>query len=99
GDTTIADGVHCILTDGHTPGHQSVLVRLPSSLACVVGDAVYNRRLLEKRSAPAIATDVSRYMAALSRLSTLESFFDAKLLFSHDPDQADLLPSAPGFLS
>ena len=44
GDATIADGVRCVLTAGHTPGHQSVLVRLPTRLTCIVGDAAYNRR-------------------------------------------------------
>lgn len=99
GDTEIAGGIQCISTAGHTPGHQSVLVRLPSGLACVVGDAVYNRQLLDRRSIPAVASDVNRYMEALGRLSTLESFFSAQLLFSHDLQQEEKLPSAPDYLS
>lgn len=99
GDTTVADGVQCVLTHGHTPGHQSVLVRLPSRLACVVGDAVYNRRMLERRSAPAVAWDAGLYMSSLTRLSTLEGFFGAELLFSHDRDQVAELPEAPQYLT
>jgi N-acyl homoserine lactone hydrolase len=99
GDATIADGVQVVLTAGHTPGHQSVLVRLPSGLACVVGDAAYNRQMLDRRSIPAVAWDVSRYMSALTRLSTLESFFGARLLFSHDPTQVDDLPVGTDYLS
>ncbi|HEY9470301.1 MAG TPA: N-acyl homoserine lactonase family protein [Propionibacteriaceae bacterium] len=99
GDATIADGVQCVLTAGHTPGHQSVLVRLPSGLVCVVGDAAYNRQMLDRRSLPAVAWDVSRYMSALTRLSTLETFFGAQLLFSHDPAQVDDLPEGSDFLN
>ena len=94
GDTPIADGVQTVFTAGHTPGHQSVLVRLPSRLVCVVGDAAYNRRMLDRRSIPSVAWNVGTYLAALTRLSTLENFFGAELLFSHDPDQvADLPPT------
>ena len=98
GDATIADGVRCVLTAGHTPGHQSVLVRLPTRLTCVVGDAAYNRRVLDARSVPAVAWDVNRYMSALARLSTLESFFGAQLLFSHDGAQTDTLPDGTDHL-
>ena len=98
GDSQIADGVQCILTAGHTPGHQSVLIQTPSHLFCVVGDAVYNKRLLERRSQPAVAWNVSDYMSTLGRLSTLESFFGATLLFSHDSEQAELLPGGASFL-
>lgn len=94
GDAPIADGVQVVLTDGHTPGHQSVLIQLASGLQCVVGDAAYNRVLLERRSLPPVATDVGRYMASLTRLRTLESYFGATLLFSHDAEQAAKLPSA-----
>lgn len=92
GDASIADGVQAILTDGHTPGHQSLLVRTKSRLRCLVGDAAYNRSLLDKRTTPAVASDVGRYMASLSRLTTLETFWGAELMFSHDPEQAVTLP-------
>lgn len=94
GDAEIADGVQAILTDGHTPGHQSLLLRMKSGLRCLVGDAAYNRSLLEKRTTPAVASDVGRYMASLSRLKTLETFWGAELMFSHDPEQAAALPTA-----
>ena len=99
GDFEIADGVQCMLTPGHTVGHQSVLVRLPSQLICIVGDAAYNRQLLDRRSAPAVAWDVSSYMTALTRLSTLESFFGATLLFNHDAEQVKTLPNGSDFIA
>lgn len=94
GDAPIAPGVQAILTDGHTPGHQSLVVRMPSGPRCLVGDAAYNRRLLDKRTTPAVASDIPRYMASLSRLTTLETYWGAELLFSHDVDQAASLPAA-----
>ena len=99
GDTEIADGVRCFLTAGHTPGHQSVLVRTDSGSVCVVGDAAYNRPMLDRRSAPAMAWDIDRYMASLGHLTTLERFYGTKLLFSHDPEQAAELPSGQDHLA
>ena len=94
GDAEVADGVRCFLTAGHTPGHQSVLVQTPAGPVCVVGDAAYNRALLHRRSAPALAWDVDRYMASLGHLATLEEFYGTRLLFSHDAEQEDALPPA-----
>lgn len=98
GDASIADGVRCILTAGHTIGHQSVLVQLPSQLVCLVGDAAYNRELLDRRSSPALAWNTSEYLATLGRVATLGSFFGANLVFSHDPEQAEKLPRGTDFL-
>lgn len=95
GDDEVVDGVRCFLTAGHTPGHQSVLVRTDAGSVCVVGDAAYNRAMLDRRSTPALAWDVDRYMASLGHLATLERFYDTRLLFSHDAEQAELLPPAP----
>lgn len=92
GDSVIADGIAVLATHGHTPGHQSVVVQLPSGPVCIVGDAVYNRQLLDRRSLPAIASSPSQYLSAVSRLGTLETFFHTRLLFSHDAAQADELP-------
>lgn len=99
GDAEVADGIRAIRATGHTPGHQSVLVRLPSSLVCIVGDAVYNRKSLDRRSMPALASDTGQYMGTLGRLATLETFFGARLLFSHDAEQDETLPSGHEYLS
>lgn len=98
GDARVAAGVQVMSTVGHTPGHQSVLVRLDSGFFCIVGDAVYNRKSLSRRSQPAVAWDTGRYMESLSRLQSLEDFFGAELLFAHDSDQAEILPQSPNFI-
>jgi N-acyl homoserine lactone hydrolase len=92
GDAEVAPGVTCVLTAGHTPGHQSVVVEHRGGMACVVGDAAYNRTLLDRRSTPALAWDTDRYLASLGRLATMERLFGVRLLFSHDADQAAELP-------
>jgi N-acyl homoserine lactone hydrolase len=41
GDAEIAAGVRVVATPGHTVGHQSVLVDVPSGEAVMIGDAAY----------------------------------------------------------
>lgn len=99
GDADVAPGVRCFLTAGHTPGHQSVLVELEHQTVCIMGDAAYNRKNLDRRTNPALAWDTSLYMAGLGHLATVEEFFGATLLFSHDPDQAAALAQGPNPLT
>lgn len=56
GDAEIADGVRVIVTPGHTPGHQSVLVETADGRYCVTGDAVMQYENLEKRIPPGFHT-------------------------------------------
>lgn len=39
-DYTVADGLEIFATPGHSPGHQSVLVRTTEGTLCIAGDAV-----------------------------------------------------------
>lgn len=44
-DVEILDGVTCLFTPGHTPGHQSVLVENDGIRSLIVGDAFYTPEL------------------------------------------------------
>jgi len=77
--------VVCLLTDGHTAGHQSVRVRTGAGVYVVCGDCCYLRRTLTDKHLPPFG-DRARQLASLRRLEEEQSA-GATLLFGHDPDQ------------
>ena len=65
------DGSVTILsTPGHTPGHQSLLVKLPKTGAVVLsGDAVHFRSNWDNRRVPALNFNKEQTLASMQRLS------------------------------
>jgi glyoxylase-like metal-dependent hydrolase (beta-lactamase superfamily II) len=86
--------VVCLPTPGHTPGHQSLRVRLASGEVVLTADACYFRRTLEALRLPPFAHDFERMRASLERLRGLARD-GARLLFGHDEEQWAGLPEAP----
>lgn len=82
GDGTVT----CLLTDGHTVGHQSVRVRTETETFVICGDCCYLRRTLVDEHLPPFGVDRDRQLAAVRRMAT-EKSRGATLLFGHDPDQ------------
>jgi N-acyl homoserine lactone hydrolase len=100
GDGEILPGIHALTTQGHTPGHQSVLIKMTSGRWwCVVGDASDNRAQLDRRRQLKVATDPEAASDSQSRLLLLERAFGVTPLFSHDADQLTGLPSPAGWLT
>ncbi|MCU1614210.1 MAG: beta-lactamase domain protein [Frankiales bacterium] len=95
GEMELFPGVEVILTPGHAPAHESVMVRLPESGNMVVcGDAVYTQDNLDHESwggqaDPAAAAESA---AKLTRIAETEN---AILLFGHDPAQARRFHQSP----
>jgi len=88
--------VVCIPTYGHTPGHQSLKIRLDDGDVVLTSDACYMRKSLEKMRLP-IPAVVSDPEQMLSTFRRFKAFRDsgAKLIFGHDPDQWKALNSGP----
>ena len=65
------DGSVTILaTPGHTPGHQSLLVKLPKTGAIVLsGDAVHFKSNWENRGVPSGNTDKDQTLASMQRIA------------------------------
>jgi len=64
--------VTIIATPGHTPGHQSLLVRLPKTGALVLsGDAVHFQSNWENRGIPANNTDKDQTLASMQRIADI----------------------------
>lgn len=78
--------VTCLLSDGHTAGHQSVRVRTESHSYVICGDCCYLRRTLTHEHLPPSGHDRDRQLAAVRRMAT-EQAAGATLLFGHDPEQ------------
>jgi N-acyl homoserine lactone hydrolase len=87
GDHTLAPGVDLLLTAGHTPGHQSLLLRLPNSGPLLFTfDAVYTRALWDADELGA-AADPDAARASMARLRAVAEETGAQVIFGHDPAQ------------
>lgn len=80
--------VVCLLTDGHTAGHQSVRVQALDGTYVLCGDCCYLRRTLTHEHLPPFAWDRERQLRSIRRLAA-EQRAGATLLFGHDQDQVD----------
>jgi hypothetical protein len=60
--------VVCLPTYGHTPGHQSLRVRLDGGDVILAADACYLRRSLDALHLPAVVHDREAMLASLRRL-------------------------------
>ncbi len=89
--------VTCLPTYGHTPGHQSLRVRLVGGDVVLAADACYFCQTLRERRLPRFAYDKTAMLATLDRLEALEKA-GARIVFGHDPDFWRGVPQAPAAL-
>jgi glyoxylase-like metal-dependent hydrolase (beta-lactamase superfamily II) len=91
------DGSVLILsTPGHTPGHQSLLVRLPKTGALVLsGDAVHLQDNWDHRRVPSMNADRDQSLASMQRIATVLTEQKARLWINHDKAQSAGLRYAP----
>jgi N-acyl homoserine lactone hydrolase len=87
GDTVIKPGVATLATPGHTPGHQSLIVRLPSGRSMIfTGDSMLCPANLDPAVPPGNAHNFEDAIASIQRLKMLSEFLDGDLVICHDPD-------------
>ena len=86
--------VVCMPTYGHTPGHQSLRVRLDSGDTVLAADACYFCQTLRERRLPRYVFDREAMMDSLDRLAALERR-GAHIFFGHDPEFWRTVPQAP----
>ena len=89
GDGTVV----CLPPHGHTPGHQSLRVRLDSGGIALATDACYFCRTLRERRLPRVVYDREATVASLDRLAALEAG-GARIFFGHDPEFWQTVPQA-----
>jgi len=90
--------VVCLPTHGHTPGHQSLRLRLNSGEIVLAADACYFCRTLRERRLPRYVPDREAMLASLDRLETLEKS-GARIYFGHDPEFWRSVPQAPAAIA
>jgi len=91
------DGSVIVLrTPGHTPGHQSLLVKLPQTGNIILsGDAVHFRENFDSNGVPAFNYDRAQTIASIERIKKLMATFKATLIIQHDARDLDKLPVFP----
>ena len=86
GDAEIVPGVTVLRSDGHTPGHQSLLVELPESGPVILaGDCCYWQESIDKEIPPGVVWDPTRAMHSIKRLKTIARLTHGRVFPSHDP--------------
>jgi glyoxylase-like metal-dependent hydrolase (beta-lactamase superfamily II) len=102
-DVIQVDGAHDLFGDGtvvtvptygHTPGHQSLKVRLASGDVVMTADACYMRKTIEDLHLPPRHHDGDQMRASLRALRKLEAA-GARIFYGHDPDFWKSVPQAP----
>ena len=83
--------VRIVPTHGHTPGHQSMIVRLPGGEVLLAADCCYTRRNLDLMTLPANTVDIDTALVTLGRLEKLRAA-GTRIIFGHDPAMWSELP-------
>lgn len=100
GDTQLLPGLELIETSGHSPGHQSILVRLPETGPVLLTiDAVPQQRwfLPDRKAGP--SDDNEEVLRANMRklLDLVQREQVALIIFGHDIEQGQTLKKAPDY--
>jgi N-acyl homoserine lactone hydrolase len=91
------DGTVMILrTPGHTPGHQSLLVRLKErGPVLLLGDAAHFHENYESNGVPGFNYDRAQTVASLDRIKEIQKNLKATVIIQHDPRDIGKLPAFP----
>jgi N-acyl homoserine lactone hydrolase len=91
------DGSVIVLrTPGHTPGHSSLLVKLPQTGAVVLsGDAMHFRENYDAFGVPGFNFDRAQTVASLERIKKLAANLKATVIIQHDARDVEKLPTFP----
>jgi len=94
-----ADGsVRILSTPGHTPGHQSLLVRLPETGVVILsGDAAHFEENFVKRRVPGFNFDKEQSLQSMDKLDRIVKSERARLWINHDAAQNATIAHSPKF--
>ena len=88
-----------IATPGHTPGHQSLLVRLPKRGTVILsGDAVHLQDNWAHRRVPSFNFDREQSLQSMDKIAAVMKNTGAQLWINHDKVQSDSIPKAPAYV-
>src|SRR6266508_109181 len=96
GDAEIVPGVTVLRGDGHTPGHQSLLVELPESGPVILtGDACYWHEHADKERVPGVVWNPTLALHSLRKLKTIARLTRGQIFPGHDPIFWETVKQAP----
>lgn len=95
----LGDGkLQIIFTPGHTPGHQSLLVRLDhTGPLLLTGDSVYTQQMLEEDILPGLVYSPPDTVKTLKKIRNLRKVHGVQVVTGHDPVTWKEWKRAPGF--
>jgi N-acyl homoserine lactone hydrolase len=93
------DGSVVILsTPGHTPGHQSLMLKLSrTGVVLLSGDAVHFKDNWDNKRVPSMNTDKDQTVASMRRLEALMAQHKAQLWINHDKPQSGGMKRPPEY--
>jgi N-acyl homoserine lactone hydrolase len=92
GDGTVV----MINTPGHTPGHHSLLVKLPQMGPVLLsGDLAHFHENYDGNGVPSFNTDRSETLASLDRFKKIAANLKATVVIQHDARDVGKLPAFP----
>ena len=100
GDSDVfGDGsVTLVSTPGHSPGHQSLLLRLRTSGFIILsGDVAHTEENFQKNIVPSLNTNKAESVASMQRVRNLIAVYKARLFINHDKNQTEKLEVLPAF--
>ena len=81
---------------GHTPGHTSLLVRLPQKGdVLLTGDLYHFEEQVTNRGVPTFNTNRADTLASFERFNAIAKSLDATVVIQHDARHLDRLPAFP----
>jgi N-acyl homoserine lactone hydrolase len=91
------DGTVIMLyTPGHTPGHHSLLVKLPQTGAVILsGDAAHFHENYDTSGVPGFNYDRAQTIASMDRLKKIAANMKATFIIQHDARDVSKLPAFP----
>jgi N-acyl homoserine lactone hydrolase len=91
--------VRILKTPGHTPGHQSLMVKLKKAGTVIIsGDLFHVRENYRFRRVPPFNVDRADTLASIDRVDTILKNTKGRLIVHHDPDDFKALPAFPKYL-
>ena len=101
GDADVfGDGsVRILATPGHTPGHQSLVVRLPKTgMVVLSGDIAHFQENFVERRVPGFNFDREQSLRSMAKVAQFLQDERAQLWINHDAKQSASIPHAPQFV-
>jgi N-acyl homoserine lactone hydrolase len=86
GDAELLPGLTVLRSDGHTAGHQSLLVELPETGPVILaGDCCYWQESIDREVPPGVVWEPTRALHSIKRLKTIARLVRGKIFPGHDP--------------